>query len=466
MSLIDRGLSGAALVAVIVLLRALLGGRLPRRTFPVLWWVAAMRFLLPFTLPSPLSVHALLRPMEPAAPPTPGPAGLPAQLLPGLSPAPAAEPLPSPFPLWQVLWLTGTLLLALWFLCTALRWRRRFADALPVREGSAARWAAEHPRIALRRSDRITGPLSYGVLHPVILLPKGLEDEDTLRCVLTHEYLHIRRLDGIAKPLFAAVLCLHWWNIAAWTLFLLAGRDLELSCDEAAVRQLGRPAVYARALLRMAEQRSRPLHSHFNQSSIEERIEAIMNLKKLTLPALLCAVLLVTAVTTAFATSAPEPESPGLPAQSAPEDAPKDEEVPLLPVSGGQLSAPYGQRTLYTYPDDDEDTEPVESTVLHSGIDLSAARGTPIMASLSGTVADTGFTASRGNYVLLTHENGYETLYTHCQSVDVSAGDTVTQGDTIAAVGSTGMATGPHLHFELHQNGTPIDPLPLLPDLS
>ena len=108
----------------------------------------------------------------------------------------------------------------------------------------------------------------------------------------------------------------------------------------------------------------------------------------------------------------------------------------------------------------------MEHTVLHSGIDLTAERGTPIMASLSGTVADTGFTASRGNYVLLTHENGYETLYAHCQSVDVSAGDTVTQGDAIATVGSTGIATGPHLHFELHQNGTPIDPLPLLPDLS
>ena len=239
MSLMARGLAGAALVALTVLLRGLLGGRLPRRTFAALWWAAALRFLLPFAPPSPLSAGALLNALRPE-PEAPG-AGIPVRLLPAASPAPVAgtgAAAAAPFPVWQALWALGTVLLALWFLHSALLWRRRFADALPVREGYAARWAARHPRIALRCSDRIPGPLSCGVLRPVILLPKGLEDEETLRCVLAHEAAHLRRLDNLAKPLFAAALCLHWWNPAAWTLFLLAGRDLELACDEAAVRHL------------------------------------------------------------------------------------------------------------------------------------------------------------------------------------------------------------------------------------
>lgn len=471
MSPLERGLSGAALVTVIILLRLLLGRYLPRRTFVLLWWAAALRFLLPFAPPSPLSAGVLLRALRPK--PEAAGTGIPVRLLPPVSPAPTvgidAAAAPAPLPVWQALWALGTVLLALWFLTAALRWRRRFADALPAREDCALRWAARHPRIALRRSDRITTPLSYGLLRPVILLPKGLEDAETLRCVLAHEEAHIRHLDNLAKPLFAAALCLHWWNPAAWALFLLAGRDLELSCDEAAVRRIGQPAAYARALLQMAEQRSHPLHSHFTQSPIEERISAIMkiNLKKISLPALLCAALLVAGLTTAFATSAPEDTAePAPPAPGEAQPLPQDTESLLLPVAGAQLSAPFSQRTVYTYPDGDEDAEPVEATLLHSGLDFSADRGVPICAVLSGTVADTGFTASLGNYVLLAHENGCETLYAHCQSVSVSSGDAVTQGDPIATVGSTGMATGPHLHFELRQDGQPIDPLPLLPELS
>ena len=183
MSPLERGLSGAALVTVIILLRLLLGRYLPRRTFVLLWWAAALRFLLPFAPPSPLSAGGLLRALRPK--PVAAGTGIPVRLLPPVSPAPTvgidAAAAPAPLPVWQALWALGTVLLALWFLTAALRWRRRFADALPAREDCALRWAARHPRIALRRSDRITTPLSYGLLRPVILLPKGLEDAETDR---------------------------------------------------------------------------------------------------------------------------------------------------------------------------------------------------------------------------------------------------------------------------------------------
>lgn len=99
-----------------------------------------------------------------------------------------------------------------------------------------------------------------------------------------------------------------------------------------------------------------------------------------------------------------------------------------------------------------------QSKTFHSGIDIPAESGTPILAAADGTVTETGFDADRGNYLLLDHGDGLTTLYAHCQSVDVTAGDTVQAGAVIATVGNTGMSTGPHLHFEVRQDGEAQNP--------
>ena len=85
----------------------------------------------------------------------------------------------------------------------------------------------------------------------------------------------------------------------------------------------------------------------------------------------------------------------------------------------------------------------------HSGIDISAAEGATVLAADGGTVTVATYSSSYGNYVMIYHTNGTYTLYAHMSSLAVSAGQTVTQGQTIGYVGSTGWATGPHLHFEI-----------------
>lgn len=95
----------------------------------------------------------------------------------------------------------------------------------------------------------------------------------------------------------------------------------------------------------------------------------------------------------------------------------------------------------------------------HSGIDIGAAAGAEVLAADSGTVAVATYSSSYGNYVTIYHSNGDYTLYAHMSSLAVSAGQTVTQGDVIGYVGSTGWATGPHLHFEIRVNGSTVDPL-------
>ena len=115
------------------------------------------------------------------------------------------------------------------------------------------------------------------------------------------------------------------------------------------------------------------------------------------------------------------------------------------------VSSYYGYRNIFGYRE------------FHTGIDIPAPQGTPIIASNSGVVttaryASTGY----GNRVIVDHGGGYKTLYAHCYSLNVKVGDYVKQGDVIAYVGSTGMSTGNHLHFEIRENDVTVNPYPYI----
>lgn len=94
----------------------------------------------------------------------------------------------------------------------------------------------------------------------------------------------------------------------------------------------------------------------------------------------------------------------------------------------------------------------------HYGVDLAAPEGTDVCAFAAGTVYAAGESSSLGNYVMLEHPGGYVTLYAHCSRITVSGGE-VAMGEKIAEVGSTGLATGPHLHFELHDGALYLNPI-------
>lgn len=94
----------------------------------------------------------------------------------------------------------------------------------------------------------------------------------------------------------------------------------------------------------------------------------------------------------------------------------------------------------------------------HTGLDIATSTGTPVKAAAAGTVTFAGWKGSYGNLMVVTHSNGVQTYYGHCSKLYLSAGATVSQGQTIAAVGSTGNSTGPHLHFEIRVNGIAYNP--------
>ena len=116
--------------------------------------------------------------------------------------------------------------------------------------------------------------------------------------------------------------------------------------------------------------------------------------------------------------------------------------------SHGRLTSYFGRRTLWGRAN------------FHSGIDIAAPHGTPIAAARSGQVVFSGWSnRGYGYMVRIRHPGGSETWYAHASRLLVNVGDYVEQGDIIARVGSTGISTGPHLHFEIHENGQPINPL-------
>ena len=98
----------------------------------------------------------------------------------------------------------------------------------------------------------------------------------------------------------------------------------------------------------------------------------------------------------------------------------------------------------------------------HRGIDLRGSIGTPVRAAKDGTVARLGNSRVYGQYIIMTHAGGFQTLYAHLSSFSVRQGDRVRQGAVIGAVGNTGMSTGPHLHFGIHRNGSWVNPIDFL----
>lgn len=120
------------------------------------------------------------------------------------------------------------------------------------------------------------------------------------------------------------------------------------------------------------------------------------------------------------------------------------------PLKGGYyISSPYGYRK-----------NPFDSSrrTFHSGIDMACKTGTSIYAALDGTVTTAGWSNTYGNYVIITHHSGYKSLYGHMSQILVKKGAHVTTSTVIGKVGSTGLSTGPHLHFTVYKNGITVSP--------
>lgn len=319
MSLLQMSFLGTVIILLIVVLRAVLINRLPKKTFLILWWIALIRLLVPFSIKSVTSIYSLLQsiysdinPVRTAQTTTflPIHGNMP-EIANGLSEAMVQRT--ESISILSVIWLAGLLLCFGFFAVSYIKCYREFRFSLPVENDILEAWKEKHPlkrSLSIRQTETIAAPLSYGVIRPVILMPKNTERKNIyqLRYVLEHEYVHIRRLDMLTKLIMIAAVCIHWFNPLVWVMYILFNRDLELSCDETVVRRFGMDikSVYATALISMEEKKSglTPLCNSFSKNAIEERIRAIMKIKKTSKFAVIISAVLVICVTGGFATSA------------------------------------------------------------------------------------------------------------------------------------------------------------------
>ena len=342
----------ASVVIVFVLLARLALKKAPKIFSYVLWAVVLFRLLCPVSFTAGFSLLGLVdapaaevtpnttiveyipAPSGDRTPVTPVNPGVTAPVVnPGTTPAPVDSVTPAdPAPVTPaapavtvtdvlpLIWLLGIVGMAAYSVVSYVSLRRRLIGAVPLRENV---WLADH----------IGSPFVMGFVRPKIYLPSALPEQERGYIIL-HEQHHIRRLDHVIKALAFAALCIHWFNPLVWLAFVLSSKDMEMSCDEAVVRQLGEEirADYSASLLSLATGRriiaSTPLA--FGEGDTGSRIRNMLSWKKPALWVTIAAAVICAAVVLAGA---------GNPAEGTGSHTDGPEDDP--PVEGqGQFGSP------------------------------------------------------------------------------------------------------------------------------
>ena len=456
---------GVAALAAWLVCRALRRAHAPSRLLCWLWLAVGLRFVLPWGIPLKLP--------RPESAPLAAAADTVQELgeLPLLPPAPAAAAAAAPLPWyarltpWHALaavWLVGVLVLAVRGGIGYLKLKRCVALACKTPDGCYG-------------GACVPTPFTLGFVRPRIYLPDSLQGP-ARQAVLLHERTHIRRRDPLVKPLFYAVVCLHWFNPLAWLALRAFEHDMEAACDEAAVQgcTLAERSTYCESLLHFAMQ-GRPIRTPgslaFGQGSVKERIVHLLHYRRLGAGALaLCAVAVGVSVTACMVRPQVEashaaPEPPAATAETAaPTPTPAPTETPAaMPAATLPTLSDAANSPRFVCPVKYKYISRFATENSHRGDDLCAAEGTEIYAAADGVVLAAQEHYSWGNFVEIDHGTDADglrwvTLYAHMKSCAVVPGQTVTAGQVIGYVGSTGNTTGNACHFEMLVKGTLVEP--------
>ena len=393
-----------------------------------------------------------------------------------------AEPTGFPIPennwvtVFTWLWLGGTVLILLTklvcYMVFSMRLKRRsFID----RDGEINEIMREicdqmgiQREVMLYRTKETETPLLKGMIRPAVYLPENSWSREQEKLILFHELSHYKSHDLCIRFLLLIVTAFHWFNPAVFLIARELKASMEEACDAAVLCRCGLETrkLYGKTVLETAcrQRAGLPLMSApfaARHSRLKERCEKILSGdtaacrgKGLVLGA--CSLIAAFAVACALIpkphVSADGRNTPPTPSPVSANES-NHEENWLFPLSGDlTVTAPFG-KNAYSF---------------HKGVDVTreGISGEEVHAAKGGVVVTANTAAhAYGNYVVIDHGNGYETIYAHCKSLTVKEGQQVAQGETIAFVGSTGNSTGPHLHFEVQKSGESFDPAQIFPDL-
>ena len=187
----------------------------------------------------------------------------------------------------SIIWICGVAAMLLFHLLQLIPLRRKLTGAVPLKDN-------------IYLADYISTPFVMGLIHPKIYLPSAMSEAEQ-SYIIQHEKHHIRRCDHVIKLLAFAAMCIHWFNPLVWLAFALSSKDMEMSCDEAVMKQMGRDirADYSSSLLQFSTGKrvliGTPLA--FGEGDTKERIENIMKYKKPTMIIVVLAVIICVGLT-------------------------------------------------------------------------------------------------------------------------------------------------------------------------
>ena len=312
--LFNMSLTASVAIVLVILLRLLLK-KAPKVISYALWGVVLFRLLCPVSIGSNFSVYNLFdAPAQESgtitsvieyvpsnivhteypsvALPVPGISDVINDALPQGREQLVADPLEAPMSIATYVWMIGVLVMAIYSIVSYVRLRRKLSVVVPLRDN-------------IFIADDIKSPFVVGLFRPKIYLPCNLGDKEQ-EYIILHEQHHIKRLDHVMKALAFLALAIHWFNPLVWAAFVLASKDMEMSCDEAVIRKVDGDvrADYSASLLTLATGRriiaSTPLA--FGEGDTKGRINNLSKWKKpavwvVLLAVVACAVLAITVLT-------------------------------------------------------------------------------------------------------------------------------------------------------------------------
>lgn len=449
MSIHKMFIYGTFMIVATILFRFLLKDRIPRFTYVLMWYIAAIRITVPFEIKFPLSIYSTGDYNN----------SLNYKIIPSLvssrnaiSIVPANNTFENGFNMLKTIWLIGIVIVLIYFILVYIIFIRKTASSIPSNFSINIAGAKKLRRsIKILECPEVDSPLTYGIFFPKIILPKyESEYANTLKYILLHEYIHIKRFDSIGKMLLVIALAFNWFNPLVWIMFILANQDIEISCDESVLNITGSNKEYAMSLINSEEKRLSKLsqiYIGFSKNIVEERVCHIMKFKKKSKFSIVLAAASIIVLASAFTTS------------PADKDYYKSSESFETSENNSDIAFIWPAQDCYIVT-----AEYIESgSKIHQEIDISGenACGKKVYAAAGGKIESIEYSFENGNTITVDHGNSIKTIYSHCKEIFVSQGENVTQGCAIATIGNTGASTGAHLGFSVIENNKYIDPLSL-----
>jgi beta-lactamase regulating signal transducer with metallopeptidase domain len=465
----------STVVCVIVLLACrVIRGRWPAFE-QALWALVLVRLILPPRLAQPWGLGSLVSLFRPhAAASGESFSGIPTPL--GLLQAPSPAVAESE---WRhygpiaalVVWGIAVAALLLWDATRLQRCRAWLTQATPIAAPPLTRLLETWRRcLRIRASVRLVAldatvtPFTLGVWRPIVCLPRHLLDpaqRSALHAALAHELAHVARHDSFWLWLQRAIERLYFFHPVVWIVSRRLSAGREGLCDRLVISQgLMSREDYSQGLLDALSLDLRGVQAlglTHTKRRLAMRIRQVLSMspsqRQRSRGAIAASAVLGVFLLPLASSATPDAQAPNASRAATHASATTQSPVSLSdPLPGSHITMRYGQAT-----------HPIERTpYFHRGIDLAASEGTPIVAAADGTVevATTEYAPAKsaGTVVIVDHGAGLKTLYAHLGPLAVKPGDRVARGQVIARVGVTGLATGPHLHFEVWRSGAHVDP--------